>query len=214
MAFTMELKKFLTIKKYNNKLASAMVLIFLKENIMLIVKNVWNKKQNGSKIFNKLKIRTAIKANRNYKQLLKDISFKKLNLINEVIKEVFGTRRITIAFGVGTRGTIDNSRFKKILLGYEFVIPMFYLETDGNDVQTNDIYIPFQQELILPKLSIFFRKHKKFPCREQLITYFERVYNNYKNMLIDDELNLSNQTFMKSPSDDFDLSTMGKEIKK
>ena len=52
----MELKKFLTTKKYNNKLASAMVLIFLKENIMLIVKNVWNKKQNGSKIFNKLKI--------------------------------------------------------------------------------------------------------------------------------------------------------------
>ena len=38
---------------------------------MLIVKNVWNKKQNGSKIFNKLKIRTAIKANRNYKQLSK-----------------------------------------------------------------------------------------------------------------------------------------------
>jgi len=212
LAFTMELKKFLTTKKYNNKLASAMVLIFLKENIMLIVKNVWNKKQNGSKIFNKLKIRTAIKANRNYKQLSKDISFKKLNFINEVIKEVFGTGRITIAFGIGTRGTIDNSRFKKILLEYEFVIPMFYLETDGNDVQTNDIYIPFQQELILPKLSRFFKKYKKFPTRQELVTYFEKVLINYKNMT--DETILFNQTFMKDPSKDFDLSTMGKKIKK
>ena len=44
------------------------------------------------------------------------------------------------------------------------------IETDGNDVQINDIYIPFQQELILPKLSRFFKKYKKF-CLTWKVTF-------------------------------------------
>ena len=151
-----------------------------------------------------------------YKNLSKLISQEKLDLINEIICEVFQTTNIKIQFGLGRygKGSIYGSRFHKFIVDYKFIIPLFYLTTTGNNVYIkNNCFMKFDEEFILPKLSIFFRKYKKFPCREQLITYFERVYNNYKNMLIDDELNLSNQTFMKSPSDDFDLSTMGFEIK-
>lgn len=183
---------------------------------MLKIKNIWHNKYDGSKYFNKIKFKTAYKTNQKYKNLSKLISQEKLDLINEIICEVFQTTDIKIQFGLGRygKGSIYGSRFHKFIVDYKFIIPLFYLTTTGNRVYIkNNCFMEFDEEFILPKLSIFFRKYKKFPCREQLITYFERVYNNYKNMLIDDELNLSNQTFMKSPSDDFDLSTMGFEIK-
>ena len=194
-----------------------MVLIFLWKILnMLKIKNIWHNKYDGSKYFNKIKFKTAYKTNQKYKNLSKLISQEKLDLINEIICEVFQTTNIKIQFGLGRygKGSIYGSRFHKFIVDYKFIIPLFYLTTTGNNVYIkNNCFMKFDEEFILPKLSIFFRKYKKFPCREQLITYFERVYNNYKNMLIDDELNLSNQTFMKSPSDDFDLSTMGFEIK-
>ena len=95
---------------------------------MLKIKNIWHNKYDGSKYFNKIKFKTAYKTNQKYKNLSKLISQEKLDLINEIICEVFQTTNIKIQFGLGRygKGSIYGSRFHKFIVDYKFIIPLFY----------------------------------------------------------------------------------------
>lgn len=152
-----------------------------------------------TKKFFKSNFLTKYRRKKKYNQICKDLNKCNLNLIDEIIGEVFDNKSIEIHFGIRVHNSF-------LFETEDYYLPVFYL----NDKSHKDI--PFPYNLILMKLTQFFYFNKKFPSRSQLKTYFERVKNNYRNFLLDEYSRDINNTFMKNDSEKFDLTTMGYEI--
>lgn len=164
-----------------------------KDELLTDNKNYYTKKFLKSNFFVKYKRK------KKYNQICKDLNKCDLNLVDEIIGEVFDNKSIKIYFGIRI---YDYFLFDT----NEYYLPVFYLEdTSHEDILCSD-------NLILMKLTQFFYFNKKFPSKSQLKTYFERVKNNYRNFLLDEYIKNMSNTFMEKDSEKFDLSTMGFEI--